>query len=67
MKILCHFMLCKWVHIADYLAGYNEFNQLITRGLWQCSRCGKVSKGRCGNKPLKVGEKYPEGEGGGKL
>jgi hypothetical protein len=52
MKILCHFMLCKWIHIDDYIAGYNEFGQPITKGLWQCSRCHEISKGRCANKPL---------------
>ena len=51
MKILCHWMMCGWMHIADIVVGYNEFNQPITIGLWQCHRCKQLSKGQCGNKP----------------
>lgn len=46
MKILCHLMLCKWVHKIDVVVGYNNFDQPITTGLWQCRRCGELSKGR---------------------
>ena len=52
MKILCHFMMCKWIHIDDYIVGRNEFDQPLVKGLWQCLRCGEISKGRCANKAL---------------
>ena len=54
MKILCHFVQCKWIHITDILIGYNKFKQPITIGLWQCLRCHELSKGQCANKPVEL-------------
>lgn len=51
MKILCHVRQCKWVHVTDIICGKNRFNVDITRGLYQCSRCGEISQGGCSKKP----------------
>lgn len=45
MKVLCHFMMCKWIHITDVVVGFNNSNQPIIEGLWQCRRCRELSKG----------------------
>ncbi|KKK98142.1 hypothetical protein LCGC14_2645730 [marine sediment metagenome] len=57
MKLLCHLIPCKWVHITDIHVGRNQFDIVVTRGLWQCVRCGELSLGQCGNKVEEPEEK----------
>jgi len=57
MKILCHFIHCKWIHVTDVIVGYNQYNQPMHIGLWQCMRCGDLSKGQCGSGPAEDEDK----------
>ena len=45
MGWLCFLDGHKRVHITDIIIGYNSFKQPMRRGLWQCSRCKRISKG----------------------
>lgn len=61
MKTLCKFLGHKFVHVDDYLSGIDEkYNQFIIHGLWQCKRCGELSKGICGNGAAIIGIPVPK-------
>lgn len=51
MKWLCLFVPHKWGYVTDVIAGYNQFDQPIRIGLYQCRRCKELSKGKCDDKP----------------
>ena len=46
MKILCHFMQCKWILVTDFVSRHDKYNQPIIKGLWKCKRCGALSIGQ---------------------